>query len=183
MKPQSTSMTQHLYEQILGVSWAELPESTRFLHSPAPVCELCGHADIQRGGNALAELLASTLGLPLAGTAVPTRVRVTARDGGELLERWYAGQRFATWQWVKDSLLLEQFGPFTLAFALTGSEAGIAFQLYRVRLWGMPLPKGLRPHITASERSKSGAHLFDVELRLPLVGRIVRYAGSLRPAD
>jgi len=175
-------MTRHLYEKILGASWAELPESTRFLHSPAPVCELVGQADIQRGGNALARLLASAVGLPSAGTAIPARVRVTATNDGELLERWYAQQRFATWQWERDGLLLEQFGPFTLSFALTGAETGIKFLLRRVRLWRMPLPKALRPHISASERSADGAHLFNVELRLPLVGLIARYAGSLRPA-
>lgn len=175
-------MTEHLYEQILGDGWTELPGSTRFLHSPAPVCELSGDADVERGENVFAKLLASVLGLPAAGTALPTRVRVTAKDDGELLERWYAGQRFATWQWAKHRLLLEQFGPFTLSFALAGSSRGIDFQLRRVQLWGLPLHERLRPHINASERSKNGAHQFDVELRLPLIGRIVRYAGSLRPA-
>lgn len=176
-------MTQHLYERILGEDWPALPDTTRFLHAPTPVCELVGAADIQRGDNYIARLLAEMMRLPKSGQQVPTRVRVTAEAGGEWLERWYGGQRFATWQWTKGNRLLEKFGPFTLQFSLQGNEAGIQFVLERVQLWSIPLPRLMRPHVDAREASAGGKHLFNVELSLPGLGRIVRYSGRLTPAS
>jgi len=176
-------MTHHLYERILGEDWLALPDTTRFLHAPSPVCELVGEADIQRGNNAFSRLLADLMRLPKSGRQIPTRVRVTAEREGEWLERWYDGQRFATWQWAQGKRLLEKFGPFTLRFSLQGNEAGIQFVLERVQLWSIPLPRLMRPHVDAHEASADGKHLFDVELRLPGLGRIVRYSGRLTPAS
>lgn len=76
-----------------------------------------------------------------------------------------------------------EFGPFTLQFSLQGNEAGIQFVLERVQLWSIPLPRLMRPHVDAREASADGKHLFNVELSLPGLGRIVRYSGRLTPAS
>lgn len=178
----------HLYEDLLGPSWAALPAITRALHSPAPRSGFSGRADIRRGGNAVARWMAGMLGLPEAGADVPARVEVSRtvgrrgsrkQDNGELLERWYDGRHFATLQYARAGLLCERFGPFTLKFRLSASENGIDFHRAGVALWGVPLPGVLAPRVTASERAEGEVHRFDVRLDLPFVGLIIAYRGRL----
>lgn len=172
----------HVYEALLGRSWQDLPDVTRMLHSPDPVVRFRGEADIRRGHRRAATLIADMLGLPEAGQAIAADVRVSAApDGQEWLERWYDGRRFATLQYGRAGLLHERFGPFTLMFKLEGSVNGITFRRRGVRLWGVPLPSVLAPRITATERADGDCHLFDVELKLPLIGRIIAYRGRLKP--
>jgi Domain of unknown function (DUF4166) len=47
------------------------------------------------------------------------------------------------------------------------------------RAFGVPLPRMLLPRIVASERAEAERHLFDVEISLPRVGRVVHYHGWL----
>lgn len=174
----------HLYEELLGPSWAVLPAITRALHSPAPRSGFSGRAEIRRGDNAVARWMAGMLGLPEAGADVPARVEVS-RTGGrtgstsELLERWYDGRHFATLQYAGAGLLCERFGPFTLKFQLSANENGIDFRRAGVALWGVPLPGLLAPRVTASERAEGEVHLFDVRLDLPVVGLVIAYRGRL----
>lgn len=179
----------HLYEELLGPSWAVLPAITRALHSPAPRSGFSGRADIRRGDNALARWMAGILGLPEAGADVPARVEVSRvqdrvqgrkQGNGELLERWYDGRHFATLQYARAGLLCERFGPFTLKFQLSANERGIDFHRAGVAVWGVPLPGFLSPRVTASERADGDVHRFDVRLDLPLVGLIIAYRGTLQ---
>jgi hypothetical protein len=170
----------HLYLILLGADWASLPAITRALHSPVPVAEFTGKADISRGTNGLARMIASLLGLPEAGQSVETRVKVSRVGDDELLERWYAGQRFATLQMAEDGLLVERFGPFVLRFKLIGHERGIDFEQKQVSVWGLPLADWGAPQVRASERADGDTHCFDVEMRLPGVGRVIAYQGQLK---
>lgn len=174
----------HLYEELLGPSWAELPAITRALHSPAPRSGFSGRAEIRRGNNAVARWMAGMLGLPEADADVPARVEVSRTEGrkhgnGELLERWYDGRHFATLQYAGAGLLCERFGPFTLKFRLSASESGIDFHRAGVAVWGVPLPDCLAPRVTASERAEGEVHRFDVRLDLPNVGLVIAYRGRL----
>jgi hypothetical protein len=172
-----------LYARLLGPDWLLLPAITRALHQPEPEALFEGRADIRRGSNLLARLMASLLGLPEAGSAVETLVKVSRTDdGGELLERWYGHRHFATWQGARDGLLIERFGPFELRFRLSGHEAGIDFHQIGVSLWGLGLPRALAPQVRASERADGDVHCFDVSLSLPGVGLIVAYKGRLERA-
>ena len=113
---------------------------------------------------------------------MPARVSVNRSGSGELLERWYAGRRFATLQRAAGGLLVEDFGPFCLSFRLIGGADGIRFHQTGVRLWGLALPGWMAPRVEASERAAGDAHHFDVHLTLPGLGTIIRYSGRLRPA-
>ncbi|WP_143742991.1 DUF4166 domain-containing protein [Maricaulis sp. W15] len=173
----------HLYQALLGRDWDSLPAVTRLLHAPDPAILLEGHVDIERGGNPVAHLVAMLLGLPRAGAGQPALVRVSRDGDGELLERWYDGRHFATWQGREAGLLVERFGPFRLSFALAMDAGVLRFRQRDVALWGIALPQVLAPTIVASERGDVQSHRFDVMLRLPLLGQIIRYRGELRPAE
>ena len=57
---------------------------------------------------------------------------------------------------------------------------GLDMQAVSGRLWGVPLPRFLMPAIKAEERVDDGArHRFEVEIRLPLFGRLIAYRGYL----
>jgi hypothetical protein len=173
-----------LYARLLGPDWLLLPAITRALHQPEPAALFEGRADIRRGTNPLARLIAALLGLPEAGPDIEAMVKVSrTEDGGELLERWYGHRHFATWQGERDGRLIERFGPFELRFRLSGHETGIDFNQMGVSLWGLDLPRVLAPQVRASERADGDVHCFDVAMSLPGVGLIVAYQGRLERAS
>jgi hypothetical protein len=50
----------------------------------------------------------------------------------------------------------------------------------RARAGAVPIPRLLMPRIRATERTDAaGRHVFDVEIGLPLIGRLVAYRGWL----
>lgn len=108
----------HLYQALLGSDWSLLAPVTRALHSPDSTVLFEGTVDIVRGSRPLAPLIAGILGLPKAGRQQPALVKVSKSGAGELLERWYDGRHFSTWQGRTAGLLTERFGPFGLSFRL-----------------------------------------------------------------
>jgi hypothetical protein len=51
--------------------------------------------------------------------------------------------------------------------------------LERVALLGIPAPRVLAPGLEAWEGEHDGRYDFAVEVRLPIIGRLVRYEGLL----
>lgn len=49
------------------------------------------------------------------------------------------------------------------------------------RLWGIPLPRFLAPHIHAVETAEGGVFQFDVRITLPFGLPLLRYRGTLTP--
>ena len=181
-----------LYREVLGAAWDRLPAVTRALHSPDPVVVFKGEATISRGTNVLARGLADRLGLPPAGKHVAQVTVSRPEPGAEHIERCYGPARLTTHQFLLDKghklYLGERFGPFLLCFDLSGHEKGIDFALRQVRLWGLTLPRGCAPQVQASERADQsptgdGVHIFDVEVRLPGLGRLIAYQGRLERFD
>ena len=61
-------------------------------------------------------------------------------------------------------------------------EPGQVFHYpYRWRLAGIPMPKALLPTGSTFETEADGRFAFDIDIALPLIGRIVAYRGTLRP--
>lgn len=172
----------HLYQALLGSDWAILAPVTRHLHSPDPTVLLEGRVDIVRGTNPLAAMVAGLLGLPRAGRQQSALVKVSAMGSGELLERWYGGRHFATFQDRSGPCLAERFGPFELRFTLRVEDGVLNFDPAGVKLWGVGLPRPVSPTIDATERADADTHIFDVSLSLPLIGLIIHYRGGLAVA-
>ena len=170
----------HLYQALLGPDWASLAPITRHLHSPDPMVLLEGRVDIVRGANPIAAMIAGILGLPRAGQQQSALVKVSVKDSGELLERWYDGRHFATYQDRSGCNLTERFGSFALQFVLRVEAGSLHFDPAGVKLWGVGLPNSVAPAIAATERAQAETHIFDVSLSLPLVGLIIHYRGELK---
>ena len=111
---------------------------------------------------------------------------MTARDGGEEWRRTFAGRPLVSMQSGRpDGLLGERMGPLETRFRLTVVDgallyqaAGAALCLGRLRV---PLPRWFSPRTTASERPADEPDRIDVsvEVRLPLLGRLIAYEGRL----
>lgn len=176
-----------LYPRLLGTAWDELSEALRRLHHGQSAVHAAGVFRVQRGSNPLARCVAWLARLPAAGEAVDLRLVVAPREDGEEWRRTFAGRPLVSYQWQRpEGLLAERMGQLELGFRLTVADGSLLYQSVRAALrlgpLRLPLPHGSRPWVTASEKPGDGADWMDVwvDVRMPLVGMLVTYAGSVR---
>jgi hypothetical protein len=205
-----------LYHCVLGRAWDDLPRTLQAMHSVTTSLVAHGRAEVIRGRGLLASLVASVMGLPRNGSDVPVEVRFAVafasgsfsrptiegffnpldetRNSTPTIEVWhrsFANRVFSSEQFAGSGrfkhLLMERFGPLTLALAVTvePTDTGSARLRLTVRsaaFLGIPLPSFLTPQCDASESEHAGLFHFDVALHHPLTGLIVHYRGWLVPA-
>ena len=68
-----------------------------------------------------------------------------------------------------------------MALACVVEEGRLRLIVRRWSLFGIPMPRFLSPSGEAFEYEQDGRFHFDVELKAPLLGRLVRYRGWLVP--
>jgi uncharacterized protein DUF4166 len=137
----------------------------------------------------LARLVAWLAGFPPEGREVPVTVRFGAERGREHWRRAFGDgarvHRFSSLQEEGrgrfERLLCERFGPFRFGLALVVDPDRLRLVLRGWSLFGLPLPLFLAPRIEAHESAPDGCFHFYVAIAHPLMGRIVRYRGSLMP--
>lgn len=172
-----------LYQRILGDDWEALPRALRDMHGNRATLEAEGTAHVTRGTSLGARLAAAMFSFPESGRGVPLMVRFKATQDREIWTRSFAGRRFRTVQregrgaW--HGLLMERFGPFTFAIALTLADAKLHFPVRAWTLFGIPLPAAWAPVSNSYEHVAHGQFHFHVEMRHPWAGLIVRYQGCL----
>jgi hypothetical protein len=174
-----------LYRRLLGDAYATLPAPIQVMHDLAGTLSAEGRATVERGTSLLARAIAAAIGFPPAGRDVPVRVDFALRDGREIWRRDFAGRRFASTQEEGrgrfDRLLSERFGPFCFGIALVCDPGRLHLVVCGWSVFGIPLPLWLAPVGAAHESVEDGRFRFDVEIKLRLVGLIVRYQGWLVP--
>jgi uncharacterized protein DUF4166/saccharopine dehydrogenase-like protein len=174
-----------LYRRLLGDAYAALPAPIRAMHDLTGTLTAEGRASIERGTHPLARAIAAAVGFPPAGRDVPVKVEFTLRDGCEVWRRDFAGRTFASTQEEGrghfDRLLCERFGPFAFGIALVCEPGRLNLVVRRWSAFGIPLPRALAPIGVAYESVEDGRFRFHVEIRLRLIGLIVRYRGWLVP--
>jgi hypothetical protein len=176
-------VTNCLYGRLLGDAWKLLPEPLQSMHGQSVSSTASGIATITRGTGLVARIVARSFGFPDAAENVA--VRVSFRRSGSV-ERWtreFGAQAFTSCQFEGtgrfERLLCEKFGPLTFGLALIVKSKRLSFIVRRWTLFGIPMPRFLAPKGEACEFEQDGLFHFDVEIRAPLVGKIVRYAGYL----
>jgi saccharopine dehydrogenase-like NADP-dependent oxidoreductase len=172
-----------LFRRALGPAFDAMPAATQTLHRSAPAVLSKGEANIDPPENFVGRLICALFRFPKPGKAQPVEVLVEQSGEGERWIRRYPGRGMISFMSHPDpatSSLEERFGPFSFRMKITGYEKGLDMRMVSARMGQLPLPRFLVPEITATERTdERGRHLFDVSISLPLVGRIVRYAGWL----
>jgi hypothetical protein len=124
-------------------------------------------------------------GFPAAGVDVPVSGVFDVAGEREIWTRDFAGARFSSIQELgrgrEQHLIVERFGPFFFGLGLVWDGTRLRLVPRTWRLWGLPLPNWLMPCGESYETVDEDRFAFDVEIALPLVGRVVRYRGTLEP--
>ena len=107
-------------------------------------------------------------------------VTFTEEAGRETWTRDFSGKRFRSELSEAGGRLTERFGAMRFHFDLPVSPRGLEMVIERWTIFGVPMPLFLAPKVKARETVEGGQFAFDVSIALPLIGRIVRYRGTLR---
>lgn len=172
-----------LFARVMGPAFATLPEVTRRLHRGRPAVIAEGEAAVIGAANAAGRLIARLFGFPAEASRVPVRVLIESRDGREYWTRFFDGRPMrSVMQRAGDGVIEERFGPVAIRMDLIARPDGLDMVPRSGRIGFLPLPAFLLPTIKAEERADgTRLHRFDVEIGLPLVGRLVAYRGYLEP--
>ena len=183
VRERALTQGQPLYQRTLGAAWDHLAPQIRELHAVTRESVFTGRCRVERGRSPLSMLAAWCVGFPKAGADQEVSVTLTVTGDGELWVRRIVGHRFSSLQRPgtgrSDWLIRERFGPVCVHMALVVDGANLRYVLRRWTLFGIPLPLALGPQSIASESTEDGKFRFDVEIRHPLTGLIVRYRGLL----
>lgn len=175
-----------VFQRVLGEAFDSLPEPVRALHAARGDETWTGTASVERGANPLAHLACAIIGLPAAIGQTPVKVEVLRRNGRETWRRTFGTQSFfshlSLGQGRNARLILERFGPLTFPMALVARDGRLDFVIRGWSALGLPLPAALAPRSETFEAASNGRFTFDVEIALPLIGRIIRYQGVLTKA-
>lgn len=165
-------------------SYDLLPPEIKAMHHVQNALIAKGSVDITRGASCIAKLTAKCFGFPNEGNNIPAVVTFSKTPKGERLTRNYNGESFTSYfyDYPEPGHMIERFGPFWFLIKCLCNEQGIDMIIQKFWLWKIiPLPLCLAPKIDATERAVDGKYLFDVDIRLPLIGRIIHYRGWLIP--
>jgi Domain of unknown function (DUF4166) len=160
-----------------------MPQVTQDLHRGAPAVMGEGRADIDAPETIAGRLVSALFRFPKPGKDVPVSVLVEQTQDGERWLRRYPGREMKSVMSHPDyraRTLEERFGPFSFRLKITGHKDGLDMDMVSARMGPLPLPQFMTPRIAATERTNpKGQHLFEVSIRMPLIGRIVHYRGRL----
>jgi hypothetical protein len=176
-----------LYRRVLGDAYERMPAPLQQLHDLNAVMTAEGLAQVERGRSVVARFVATVMGFPQEGKDVPVRVRFRREGARERWQRTFGSRTFSSTQEEGlgrfDRLLCERFGPFAFGLALIINNERLALVVRRWSVFGLPLPRALAPRGDAYEHGADERFNFHVEIALPVVGRIVRYRGWLKPVS
>ena len=167
-----------LYERLMGPAFHTLPPTLRAMHQPRRDATAEGEAQVIGGSNAVARILAATLGFPALGQH-KLQVDFVERDGVERWTRTFGHRSFTSELSASKGRLVERFGPLRFQFDLPADHTGLSMRMRGWSIFAVPLPAILSPRATAREWEAGGLFHFDVSIGLPLIGPIVRYRGWL----
>jgi Domain of unknown function (DUF4166)/Saccharopine dehydrogenase NADP binding domain len=173
-----------LYQTVMGEALESLDAPIRDFHRQTQSFKMSGEADVMPAANFLGRIVALIMRFPVAGKKVPLDVNISIDSNGETWTRSFAGRKFSSRQKFGqgryEGLLVESFGPLNFGMAVTETDGKLGLVVRQWDVIGLPLPKFLMPHGIAHEHGAEGRFNFDVEVRAPIIGRIVRYRGWLK---
>lgn len=174
-----------IFARAIGPAFDALPAPIRALHETPGRSLWRGEATTEGAEGLLAALAARLVGFPPAQAACEVEVSVDADGDRSVWRRRIGGHAFASElsRPREGGRVRERFGPLAMDLRLTPEGDRLVYRVEGWRLGQVPLPRALGPTTAAHEEvDAEGRFVFDVGIRLPLVGRVVRYRGWLARA-
>lgn len=172
-----------VFQQALGPEFDRLPAPLRDLHRCSAGERWVGRADVDRGSSVMARTLCGVMGFPPTARNIPIEVEMICEDGREIWVRKFAQTVFRSEMRQLGrpgtGLVTERFGGLTFEIALSLSDGALIYPVKRAWCFGVPLPRWLIPVSNTAETVDAGRASFDVEITMPLIGRVIRYRGWL----
>lgn len=172
-------------ERWFGDAFVQLHPLLQSLHRQGGILRGRIAIDTGRGiAGLIGRRLARRLGIPLHRAECGFVVQITHErdallwrrgfdDGAEMRSTFVPYGHFPAGGWH------ERSGPLLLDLGVDTRDGGWQWHLRRARWHGMPIPRALLPQAQAGKRIVDGRYAFDVDFRVPLLGRVLRYSGLL----
>jgi uncharacterized protein DUF4166 len=171
-----------LYRRALGGAYLLQSPAGQALHD-AGTSRWTGICSVEGGATMAARFVAGLFGLPSAANDAPIAVDFVASADGEQWIRRIGNRAMRSYQYIAlgkpPRWIVERFGIFTFDLEAVAAQGELKLLMRGMRCCGLPLPGALCPRIAAREWGAGGRFHFDVEIALPLAGRLVRYRGWL----
>lgn len=171
-----------IFARAIGPGFDVLPAAIRALHETPGQSLWRGEAMTEGAAGPLAALVARIVGFPTAKPACPAEVAIDADGDRSIWRRRIGGHAFASVLSTPRAggRVRERFGPVSMDLSLTPEDGRLVYRVEGWRLGPLPLPRVMGPSTRAHEEvDADGRFVFDVEISLPLLGRLVRYRGWL----
>lgn len=168
-----------LYQRTLGPAFDYLPPVLQRFHTRPTGAQARGTVRITRGPGRIRQFLATLMGLPSPGEAVPVTLQVQTIGDREQWLRQFDARRLASRQWLHDGLLMEAAGPMRLGFRLSADAQEMRMECVRCWLVGIPLPLALSPRINATAALYEEGWWLWVRIEAPLWGMVTQYEGKI----
>lgn len=171
-----------MFARAIGPDFDALPAAIRALHETPGRSLWRGEAVTEGASGPLAALVAGIVGFPRAQARCPVEVAIEADGERSVWRRRIGGHAFASVLSTPRAggRVRERFGPVSMELRLEPEAGRLVYRVEGWRLGPTPLPRALGPSTRAHEEvDAEGRFVFDVEISLPLIGRLVRYRGWL----
>jgi NAD(P)-dependent dehydrogenase (short-subunit alcohol dehydrogenase family) len=171
-----------LYRRVLGGAYDRQSSAGQKLHDAGP-SHWTGRCTVTGAQSLAGRAMAWLFQLPAATADAPITVEFTASGTGELWTRRIGGWVMRSRQFIglrrPAGWLVERFGILDFDLLVQVADGRLTLSMRGMRCCGLPLPRALWPMIEATETEEQGRFRFDVQIGLPLMGRLVRYRGWL----
>lgn len=171
-----------IFARAIGPDFDDLPPVIRALHETPGRSLWRGEATTEGAAGPLAAMVAAMVGFPKAQADCLVEVAIHADGERSVWRRRIGGHAFASVLSTprEGGRVRERFGPLSMDLRLVPEGDRLVYQVEGWRLGPIPLPRVLGPSTRAHEEvDAEGRFVFDVEISLPLIGRVVRYRGWL----
>ncbi len=171
-----------LFARAIGPAFETLPEAIQALHETPGRSVWRGRALTEGAGSPLAALVARLVGFPGGQADCKAEVRIDADGDRSVWQRLIGGQTFSSVlsRPGEGGRIVERFGRLSFRLRLTPEGDRLNYNVEGWRLGAIPLLRALAPKTrTHEEVDAEGRFVFDVEISVPLIGRLVRYRGWL----
>ena len=172
-----------LYRRALGRAYGAMSAAGQTLHDGAGGTWR-GGCSVEGPTSLAGRIVARLFALPPATADAPIEVDFVIRGSRETWIRRVGGRTMRSEQYIglrrPMGWIVEKFGLLAFDLRVPVKDGRLQLVMAGMRFLGVKLPRFCWPRIKAVEtEDEEGRFLFDVEIGLPWIGRLVRYRGFL----